>query len=172
MAHESFGDVATLPARMMGNLDRHEIYTPRLHGGTTDPNLGDDGEAFGLFSRKGHWIRGMARFLFLGDNLAAGSGQYRISLPLPVDYSVVVGSGTIAGGTCLGFGRIRDFSTAANNSPVYVQPPDPAVQEDVVFMVITTGNASVTDSAPFTPANWSRYSVHFSYPADPAGLPR
>jgi hypothetical protein len=114
----------------------------------------------------------MARFLFLGANLSAGSGQYRISLPLPVDYGAVVGSGTIAAGTCLGFGRIRDFNTSANNAPVYLQPPDPSVQEDVVFMVVITGNASVTNSAPFTPTNWTRISVHFHYPADPDGLPR
>jgi hypothetical protein len=172
MSHEAFGDVATLPSRMMGNLDRHEVYGPRLYGGTTDPYLGDDGEAIGMWSRKGHWIRGMARFLFLGDGLSAGSGQYRISLPLPLDYSVVTGSGTIAAGTCLGFGRIRNFASSADNSDVFLQAPAEATQANVVYMVPTTGNASVSAASPFTPSNWTRFTVQFRYPADPAHLPR
>jgi hypothetical protein len=172
MTHEAFGDVATLPSRLMGNLDRHEVYGPRLYGGTTDPYLGDDGEAVGMWSRKGHWIRGMARFRFFGDNISAGSGQYRISLPYPVDYSVVAGSGTIGAGTCLGVGRIRDNSTSANNSDVFLQPPAEATQANVVYMVPTNGNVSVSDSSPFTWAELDRITVRFAYPADPTGLPR
>jgi hypothetical protein len=138
-------------------------YVPVLTALTTSPVLGSDGEAEGWFTRIGKFVIGGARFTFFGTDIDAGEGSYRITLPLPVDTSLIDASGAFtSAGHAIGSGRVRTATGSGAPSRVLVLQPTSSTQ---VFMTQSGTNASVSHSQPGD--NWvgngARISTHFMY---------
>jgi hypothetical protein len=63
-------------------------YTPVLGATTTNPTLGSGSQQFGNYILNGKMMSGQF-FVKFGSGLAAGSGQYQISLPPGFTYNAV-----------------------------------------------------------------------------------
>ena len=77
-------------------------WVPVLTAVTTNPTLGTGSSATGRYTENGKLVQGWARILFGTSGTAAGSGEYRISLPVPprtVANLVAVGGGIAWPGT-------------------------------------------------------------------------
>ncbi len=62
-----------------------QVYTPTLTAATTSPNLGAGSTVSGLWVQTGYLVMAWFDIQFgTGGSVAAGSGQYRIDLPIPV----------------------------------------------------------------------------------------
>lgn len=57
-------------------------YTPTLTASTTNPTLGTGSTASGFYIAAGKLIIGKAKIVFGSSGAVAGSGQYRLSLPV------------------------------------------------------------------------------------------
>lgn len=71
-------------------------YTPALTAATSNPTLGTASVATGRYNRDGRTITGWAYIAFGTAGTAAGTGEYRISLPVPARVeanNVIIGSG-------------------------------------------------------------------------------
>lgn len=62
-------------------------YTPTLTAVTTNPTLGTGSEATGRYTQIGKTVIATARFTFGTSGVNAGSGAYRISLPVSAETS-------------------------------------------------------------------------------------
>lgn len=84
-------------------------YTPTLtSSGGTQPVLGTGGSAVGEWSQNGSMIDYRARIDFGSAGVVAGSGDYRISLPIPADSDWPPGA--------VGWARLADLSAAARQN--------------------------------------------------------
>jgi hypothetical protein len=146
------------PAGKLG--EGPNTYTPALTATTTNPNLGADGTAAGLWARIGpNVIQGEARFLFSGAGVSAGSGAFEISLPAPADLSLHATSTTPSGASIVGSGYITDADTAANASSTM-----PYLIAASRVRISRQGSLSgVAATLPFTWATGDRISIQFSY---------
>lgn len=81
-------------------------YTPALTAATTNPSLGTSPTQIGSYTRVGRQISGLATIVF-GTTPSAGSGEYRIGLP------VTPRSTNSAGHNLIGHGMIFDSSVSA-----------------------------------------------------------
>lgn len=59
-----------------------QTYTPTLTATTSNPTLGSGSAQTGRYTRLGNTIIGQARVAFGTSGVAAGSGEYRVSLPV------------------------------------------------------------------------------------------
>lgn len=71
-------------------------YTPVLTADTTSPTLGTGGTAVGAYTQIGKTVFYNFRFTFGSSGVAAGSGLYRVSVPVVPAYTV---GGSVAGST-------------------------------------------------------------------------
>jgi hypothetical protein len=65
-----------------GVLGAWQAYTPALTADTTNPTLGTGSEVTGRYVQLGKLVIGEARIIFGTSGAAAGSGAYRVSLPV------------------------------------------------------------------------------------------
>jgi hypothetical protein len=72
---------ALLAAFPLG-VDAWTSYAPALTASTTNPTLGSGSTVFGKYNRIGRTIIGRAKVIFGTSGTAAGTGLYRISLPV------------------------------------------------------------------------------------------
>jgi hypothetical protein len=74
-------------------------YVPVLTGSTTDPSRGTGGfpEVTGFYSQNGRIVTGYARVAAGNTSVTAGSGTYRISLPVPCRMGVFTNRGVVVG---------------------------------------------------------------------------
>lgn len=79
-------------------VDAWTAYTPALTATTTNPTLGTGSTAAGRYQRVGRSIWGQLNVKFGTSGTAAGSGTYRLSLPVTArsnTFAEVCGSGYI-----------------------------------------------------------------------------
>jgi hypothetical protein len=74
-------------------------YTPALTASTTNPSLGTGGftETTGVYSQNGNIVTGYARVAAGTTSVTAGSGTYRISLPVTCKMGVFTNRGVVVG---------------------------------------------------------------------------
>jgi hypothetical protein len=79
------GDLATAAwaDQVAGGFQVWTAFTPALSGSTTNPTLGTGSSATGRYIQIGKTVVGAGAFSW-GSSPTAGSGQYLITLPLPV----------------------------------------------------------------------------------------
>lgn len=123
-----------------------ETFTPVLTATTTDPTLGTAGVIEGRYQRVGTTVfaRYIVKFGTSGAN--AGSGNYRLSLPIDCDLSM-----TDADTSIMGVGRAIDNS--ASDDVLIFPEFQTASEMSLVYHVgeATTGDAvSVSGTAPWT----------------------
>lgn len=75
---DSSGTVVTVEG---GSSLTYTTYTPTLTAATTNPTLGTGATATGRYYTDGKHVEGDVNIIF-GSSLSAGSGSYRISLPV------------------------------------------------------------------------------------------
>lgn len=131
-------------------------YTPALTAVTTSPTLGTGSSAGGYYQLVGRRIDGIARIVFGTSGVAAGSGTYRISLPVAADTTVHAASGTGGQGSSIGTWNARDNSPGA-----FRQGTLQLVSASTAMLDYTT--TAVSSSAPWTWAASDAINISFSY---------
>jgi len=128
-------------------------YTPTLTGGTSNPTLGTGNEATGTYTRRGRTIEGKAFIKFGTSGTAAGSGEYRISLP------VTARTGT-EDVLILGAAAIFDAATSILVGSLHITPASGAYAR----IYIESGSV-VTEASPFAWGANMFMTVEFTYEA-------
>lgn len=149
----------TYAADVIGALT---AYTPVLTSNGTNPTLGTGGSLTqaGLWSRAGKLVYVTARIQFGTSGPAAGTGDYRVSLPTAAS-SLLTASGSLGLGTIVGSGAIRDNSAVSASRAVSVQ----LVSSTTVMMINGSGD-SVGATVPWTWAASDAITIGVVYPID------
>lgn len=135
-------------------VDGWTAYTPSLTASSSNPTLGTGSTAAGVYIRIGRLIIGNARVAFGTSGTAAGTGTYRVSLPVtPRNYATtpppVVGGGWIYDASANSLWLV---STYIGTGTSYVELP---VEAGLV----------VTEAAPFAWSTSDQITFNFMYEA-------
>lgn len=135
------------------------IYTPILTATTTNPTLGTGGIFVqeGRFIQYGKMVSGSIKLAFGNSGATAGSGTYRISLPVAPLQST-------ATATVIGHGFIFD-SSAADMRVAYIQTFSGLGSQVVEILFQAVTNFKVTNSSPWTWAASDEMAFNFQYEA-------
>jgi hypothetical protein len=131
-------------------------YTPALQAATTNPTLGTGSLVSGKYTRIGRTITGWAKIKFGTSGAAAGSGSYRVTLP--VTASVPANAPHMV----CGHGYAWDAST---NLIEELVPILPTGTSGSFLEFLKNGSWAVNDAAPWTWTNSDEISVQFMYEA-------
>lgn len=126
-----------------------EDWTPTLTALTTNPTLGTGSTANGRFMRVGGLVVAEARIAFGTSGTAAGSGGYRVSLPVDAARATALGSGFLSDSST---GNIRVCSVVRA-----------ALNVSAARLLVT--DAEVTNAAPWAWAASDTITVNFMYEA-------
>lgn len=129
-------------------------YTPTLTAATTNPTLGTGATAAGMWTQQGGLVAVWFSLQF-GTSPGAGSGQYRVSLPVDIAPGAL-------GSLAIGSGRIIDSSASASR---LIVPELAAGFVDRVRLAVEAGT-TVTSSAPWTWAASDQIYGFVLYPGD------
>lgn len=157
-------DMATILARFERRIERLErsylrfpalqTVAASLTAVTTDPTMGTGAVATTTFVQRGSWVEAVTHFVF-GTSAGAGSGVYRVSLPVSVQAALpdsqVVGSGHVFDTSTSTFYTIAAYMDGANLTRVRLS---------------LDAGGNVSSAAPVTFADGDRISLHLSYPVD------
>lgn len=128
-------------------------YTPALTASTTSPTLGTGSFVSGAYMKVGRTIIGRARIQFGTSGTAAGSGTYRISLPVaPISVatvSQVVAQGFINDASAAAFQLVSCYNSAG------------ATYCEMIGESIST----VTEASPWAWAASDILTIQFNYEA-------
>lgn len=130
-------------------------WTPTLTTGGTNPTLGTGSSATGKYLRLGNLV--IARFFitFGTSGVAAGSGTYRVSLPI----------NSAAHGEMSGSLFLYDSSAAAGTSAGMFSYDAAASYVQMLYPTATTTYSVVSNSAPWTWAASDQIRGFFYYEA-------
>lgn len=131
-------------------------YTPVLTGATTDPSRGTGAfpEATGVYSQNGRIVTGYARLAAGNTSVTAGSGAYRISLPVTCRMGIFTNRGVV-----IGSGYYNDASAPTVN---YVAT---AVATDAGdYAILRTVGGVIGSALPGLAAN-DFIQINFTYEA-------
>ena len=133
--------------------DAWTAYTPALTASSSNPTLGTGSEATGTYIRNGRTIHGKAFIKFGTSGTAAGSGEYRVSLPVAArtgtEDIVILGACTIFDdpGSIL-VGTFHYTPSSGTYGRIYIE-----------------GGSVVTEASPFAWAASDFITVEFTYEA-------
>jgi hypothetical protein len=102
-------------------------------------------------------VFGLARILFGTSGANAGSGTYRVSLPVEADTSLISGSGTGGNGAVVGSFSIKDDGSAAWRHGVL------QLVTSTTALLLLDSDAVVTNAVPWTWAASDRIHYQFGY---------
>lgn len=150
LTFRSLQDRLTGMSRQLDRLDRRtpsllwRTYTPALTASSVNPNIGTTGSALGRYTRNGDTVTTWGSITFGGAGIAAGTGNYRISVPFPrtsadAGTNIVLGSCAVSNGAA-SWGFFTAVIIAAGNSyfEIYYQATWP-----------TGAITAVTQAAPW-----------------------
>jgi hypothetical protein len=101
-------------------------FTPTLTAVTTNPNLGSTGTTNGAYLQLGKFVCWWGVWTPGGSGIAAGTGEYRIALPVAskrTDVRTCVASGYASNGTTSFFSASLDVNPSATSARVFVSGP-------------------------------------------------
>jgi hypothetical protein len=127
-------------------------YTPTLTASSSDPTLGSGSSATGHYTRIGRTIIGRLRVAFGTSGTAAGSGTYRLSLP------VTPATPTVS--QIVGSGSVRDSSSG---NSVLVSAINGS--GDTFITMNAEGAVAVGSAAPFAWSTQDSIGIEFTYEA-------
>lgn len=148
-------NVETALQEVLAGVFAQTNYTPALTASTTNPTLGSGSTAAGRYMRIGNLVIAWGVIIFGTSGVNAGSGNYRISLP--VTASINLGSMRI------GQIIINDSSTSANftvGSAIILDG-----EETYFYMQRTGASTFVSNSSPITWSTSDDVSWVLAYPA-------
>jgi hypothetical protein len=130
-------------------------YNPTLTGSGGNPNLGTSGGIIGEYNLvDGKWCFYRGSFWFAGTGVAAGSGQYSVTLPFPA-------ASTITNGFWPGACMVRDASASLiGPGTAYVGTGATTMS---FYGITTSSQGVVTSSAPFAwaSADWLAWNITY-----------
>lgn len=149
----------TLPASKLQALaSEPDTYTPQLTAVTTNPTLGTGSSAEGLWVQIGPLVYCVWTIQFGNSGVNAGSGVYRVSLP------VDVAPGALAE-VSLGSGRANDASVGTDlGSSVFHAQMAPGLPDRIQMYVEEA--VAISNSTGWTWAASDRLSGFCLYPGD------
>lgn len=154
----------------VSKLGKTVLWVPTLTGGVTDPQLGsapNGMERRGWFSRINDWCFGVAQFRFATSGLvfpaAAGSGNYFVNLPFPMDTEHIRADSTTSLSDPIGFGTIRDSDASPDWSVIVMAN----TSQQVRMQSDSTAGSNVTHAIPIAWAAGDGFVIRFSYPIAP-----
>lgn len=128
-------------------------YTPSLTASTTNPTLGSGSVRNGAWTREGRKVTVNGNIVFGSSGAGAGSGTYRVSVPVTAK--------TLTGGYHMGSAFGND--TSANNGVDGISRIGAGAGWDKIEMMLN--NVLVTNAAPFTWGNSDIISFTITYEA-------
>ncbi len=154
------------PSGLQGTVDVKQVgaaaangawatFTPALTASTTSPTLGTASTTTGSYRRDGSSVEGDAQITFGTAGVAAGSGTYRVSLP-------VAAARTGAAANLVGDGWMLDAST--NQLVTFVLRTFPGSTTAEIYFTATT-NFYATAAVPWTWAASDTIRYRFRYEA-------
>lgn len=123
-------------------------FVPQLTATTTNPTLGTGATQTGHYRRFGDWVDGFALFIF-GTGATAGSGEYRVSLPIASNAP----QHTPLGGVWIFDNSATSFLVAACST----------ITSNSGRIIVEAGSA-VTNALPWTWAVTDHILYRFAYP--------
>lgn len=151
-----FTDGEALTAEKLQALGSEPVvYTPTLTAPTTPPTLGTGATREGIWVQAGPMVHLWFSFQFGSAGAAAGSGQYRMSLPVPVDPGALIG-------VSLGAGRAVDASVATDTGSSLVVVEMLSTDPSVAVFAVEEG-VTVTATVPWMWAAGDRLFGHAAY---------
>lgn len=135
-----------------GGFGAYSSYTPALTAVTTNPTLGTGAVQQGRYAQDNKTVTGHAYIKFGTSGVAAGSGSYRISLPVAADMGMTV--------RVLGSGDIYDASASTLNLVALA-----LVSSTTVQLLCPGATAVIANSVPWTWAANDELGIAFTYQA-------
>ena len=130
-------------------------YTPALTAATTSPTLGSGSAVTGQYGQL-NWLAAVWFDITFGTSgTAAGSGEYRVSLPVNIEPGA-------ATGMVLGSGTIWDNDVSSLRLVTF----EMVSGQPGVVKIAVEADTSATSSAPWTWAASDRITGQVLYPAD------
>lgn len=151
LAEDINTDVGNIATTLGGLTDAWTTWTPALTASTSSPTLGTGSSATGYYNQMGKVVVYWARIQFGTSGEAAGSGDYRVSLPV----TAVARSGAVFG---QGFLYDDTASTAALCVARYQSTT-------TVDLIIGSATEVVTDANPWTWAANDYITISGTYEA-------
>lgn len=147
-----------LTAAQMNGIGEWTSYTPVLTAVTTNPNLGSTGGGVGSYARVQNYIVYRFAITFGGTGISAGSGVYKVSLPVTaVQFGAYYSNVS-------GVASYFDNSTGSiYNCHAWLEN---TTRLSLLYFPTFNGAVSnVTEAAPFVPATGDSYSGLVIYQA-------
>jgi hypothetical protein len=120
-------------------------FTPTLTASVTDPTLGTGGTITGRYIKLGKLVMCWVEINFGTSGTNAGSGTYRVSLPVAASSAMAVAE-QLYKGDVVGSGGCRDDSTATGSRQLAVQMN---TVNNVILTIADGTNSIVTSAIPF-----------------------
>lgn len=127
-------------------------YTPVLSASTTNPTLGSGSAQLGRYFEVGKQVTVHGSVVFGSTGLNAGSGSYRISLPVAMRTPVNLE------GAMVGTGWIYDASTFAFRALIFTR-----ISDTVAALNIIDGSTGVNNASPWAWATGDAVVFTLSY---------
>ena len=134
----------------------YSTYTPALTAGTTNPTLGTGSIAEGRYCQEGKHVYGDLIIKFGSSGVAAGTGNYFVSLPVAARES--------AAGDYLGYSRGRGF-IYDDSAAAYRGVEVTRQSTTTVNILVIDGSTFMSAVSPWVPAALDAIVVHFDYEA-------
>lgn len=128
-------------------------YVPALSAAVTPPTLGSGSVQQGRWTKIGRQVTGWAFIAFGTSGAAAGSGEYRISLPVPPRLTAV-------NNVVIGEGYLYDQSANQLEQVIFA-----ARSTDGLAIMFKNGTFGITEASPWAWTNLDQLTVRFSYEA-------
>ena len=148
--NDHLADHVELAARHNEFEGAWSTYTPVLTAATTNPTLGTGSFQGGRYTRIGRTIIGWAYIAFGNSGTAAGSGEYRVSLPVTSNVwqsnNIVIGNGYL-------------YDSGVNT----LQTVTAVVNAAGHFIMFKDGAFQITHAAPWAWGASDHMSIQFMY---------
>lgn len=148
---------SVLTASLYNDEHTATTYVPVLTATATNPTLGSGSSATGRYARAGQLVTVQGRILFGTSGVAAGSGNYQISLPFTANF--------LTGVINLNGEALLSDASSGNFVRAYLAPVGGGalVQMRYTTSAGVSALAAVSNTAPWTWAASDYISFSFSY---------
>jgi hypothetical protein len=134
--------------------ETYSAWTPALTASAGNPTLGSGSSTQGRYFQNGKHVVGYGSIIFGSSGVAAGSGDYQISLPATARTS------TNSDMNMMGQGYLFDSSASALRPCIFVY-----VSTTIVKIRLTSDGSVVKDNAPWVWSTGDALIFHFDYEA-------
>jgi hypothetical protein len=129
-------------------------YVPTLTSTGTNPTMGTGATAVGSYNQVNAWVSGYGELVAGTSGFAAGTGAYRVLLPIATT------AAGVTAGRVVGQGTMFDASAGT-----FVETFILVASTTTTATMIYTGGTTIGATAPVVPANNDQWRFSFGYEA-------